>query len=229
MKIYSIEPNLNIPETYDAFDAVWKKGLELGKWTEEFRPRLDILDIYDAKIKTALKVLTDEKEWNYKMYPHDISRYLDLPIAYHGSIDLLEAEDSDFPICSTGHHLMSVRMRDVILGSGVRGTSYPVAVFETSLLQIYSERQLIRDFDRDSNVRYYILHLFEILHFLDGENWDDYVATHKPQNLPPFFMEVERLKGSLLVTEEGKALLEQGKFRGVAFEELPVTWPEDEG
>jgi hypothetical protein len=74
-----------------------------------------------------------------------------------------------------------------------------------------------------------MLHLFEISPLFDDETSTrkNFIATYLPKHLPPFFMVSTGPCGSLLATDEGKSLLEQGKFRGVAFEELPVTWPKN--
>jgi hypothetical protein len=226
MKIYTVESTAVIPETQALFERVWREGVELGKWTEDQSLKLEMSYVESVRLNTLIEALTNGEEWNIRMYPHDLSQYLNRPILYYAPLELLDAADPEFP--TQYPHVMSARMRDVILQSGVRGTSYPVAVFETSLLEQVSEEYVLSTFDREGHIRFHMLHLFELLPLFDEATSTrrHFVATHLPEDLPPFFVVSTGPCGSLLATEEGKALLEQGQFRGVAFQELPITWPE---
>jgi hypothetical protein len=133
VKIYRIEPTPSILETQKEFERVWQEGIELGKWTVDSYLDLKITYVDPIRLNTLIEGLTEGKDRNLNFYPYSLNKCLEHPILYHADLEVLEAKGSEFP--TNYYHLMSARMRDVILASGIRGTSYPVAVFETSLLE----------------------------------------------------------------------------------------------
>jgi len=229
MNIYSVERSYVVPETQTALDALLSLKIALGEWSEETLFDLQMTRFERIEVKKRVRLETEGEEWDLGTCHVDMTHKIRLPILCQTYLDYIQTDQSDLLTLPPVWHVMTPKMIDPILGSGVNAVSYPVAVFDRKLILGMEEDELekfVDEFDRDSHVKYQMLHLLDSLDLFDPERSDDSEKTYALSDLsvtpPPFFRVSWGPITSLLATEEGKARLDAVKLLGVKFEPLQI-------
>ncbi|GGS36518.1 hypothetical protein [Deinococcus knuensis] len=229
VNIYSVERTYVVPETQAALNALLSLKIALREWSEETLFDLQMTRSERIEIKKRVRLETDGEEWDLGTCHVDMTHKIRLPILCQTYLDYIETDQSDLLTLPPVWHVMTPKMIDPILSSGVNVVSYPVAVFDRKLILGMEENELetfADEFDRGAHVRYQMLHLLDSMDVFDPERSDDsektYVLANPSATLPPFFRVSWGPITSLLATEEGKTRLEAVKLLGVKFEPLQI-------
>lgn len=226
VEIYKVERWPVIEGTFAAYDSLYHTGLALGRWSTDDVMSLEMPGSEQVWLEELVEQATGGQEWDLALCDQALSARMGRPLVYHMYLDLLEAQASDLPSCHPALLVTTPRLRDTLLRSGVRAAVYPVAVLDRALLRGAREEEVLAAFDREANVRYHVVHLLNILDLFDEQRSDrkagKFVLSGPVPALPPFFTVKWGPIGSLLVTVEGREMLEQVGLQGFRFIGLNV-------
>lgn len=229
VRIYEVEQWPMVDETYATSYSQLETKIALGRWHRDDIMVMKMPGSEQDRIIDTVEAATEGREWDLGFCEQDLSSVIKQPLVYEMYIEYLEAQASDFPSCQPLWFVMTDRMRDAILSTGIRAAVYPVAVLERELLKGVPEDQVLTGFNREANVRYSMVQLLEPLDLFDQERsdrmTDEWYLSAAPTALPPFFRVVWGPRSALLATDEGKQRLEQAKLLGVRFTELNMSGP----
>lgn len=235
LKIYEIK-SWSIPETQDAQDKLFEEKVKSGEWSEDVLLGIDMPKLEKERIEDAVEKATQGKEWYLGFSQIDMHGCLEFPLIYETYIEYLETTQEDF----LGENVMTKRMLDIILSTGIQATSYPVAILERRRIEELSASklegmsandvdELVIAFRKTAETRYQFLHLLTEIALFAPEKSDrrkrHYVLAESQPALPPFFRVAWGPRSALLCTEQGKARLEDAGLLGLHFDEVDVQEP----